>query len=434
MSEFVSIDLMPMLAGVLASCACALLGSFLLLRRISLMGDAISHSVLPGLVGAFLLVGTRDPLVMLAGAAGAGVVSVLLIELIRRVGRVEPGAATGVVFSVMFALGVLLMKPAAERVDLDADCVLHGQLESLFWFPGKAEGEGVARVGSVLALVPRQVVTLLIVLGVCVLFVLGFFKELRLSAFDPDLSTSLGVHAGAMHFALALLVAVATVASFEAVGSILVVAMFICPPACARMLTDRLSTQVWLSVVIAGATGVAGYIGGALLPNWLGYANSLSAAGSITVVSGAVFVLCALLGPRHGVIARLISGVRLSRRVRVEDVISSVFRAGENGGAAVATAELLEGRAGVIGERDIRRAESAGLLNGNASGWELTALGRERAIAIIRRHRLWERYLVDRAGMRPDHVHDPAELLEHVAGAEPSERWSVDPHDRPIPG
>ncbi|MCR9077165.1 MAG: metal ABC transporter permease, partial [bacterium] len=131
----IGLDLFPLLAATLAAVSCGLLGNFLLLRKQSLMGDAISHSVLPGLVIAFLIASTRSPLVMLTGATIAGVLTVVLIEFVKRFGRVEPGAAMGVVFSILFAVGVLLIEQAAVRhVDLDADCVLHGQLETLVWY------------------------------------------------------------------------------------------------------------------------------------------------------------------------------------------------------------------------------------------------------------------------------------------------------------
>ena len=130
----IGLDLFPLLAGTLASVGCGLLGNFLVLRRLSLMGDAISHSVLPGLVIAFLIASSRSPLVMFLGAAIAGVATVVLVELVKKLGRVEPGAAMGVVFSILFAAGVLLIEQAAaDLVDLDAECVLHGQLELLWW-------------------------------------------------------------------------------------------------------------------------------------------------------------------------------------------------------------------------------------------------------------------------------------------------------------
>ena len=159
-----ALDLFPLLAAALAAVCCGLLGNFLLLRKQSMMGDAISHSVLPGLVIAFLIASTRSPLVMLAGATIAGVVTVVLVEFVKRFGKVEPGAAMGVVFSILFALGVLLIEKAAVRhVDLDAECVLHGQLETLVWYSAPATISGLWSVETLDA-IPRQIITLTIIL------------------------------------------------------------------------------------------------------------------------------------------------------------------------------------------------------------------------------------------------------------------------------
>lgn len=299
----IGLDLFPLLAGVLAALTCGLLGNFLVLRRLSLMGDAISHSVLPGLVIAFLITSTRNPLVMFLGAAIAGIATVVLVELVKKLGRVEPGAAMGVVFSVLFALGVLLIERAAVRhVDLDADCVLHGQLETLVWYTAPDSWSALLQ-WSTLAAFPRQVV---ILAGTClfaIVFIGLLFKELRIAAFDPALATTQGFHAGFLHYLLMIVVAAATVAAFEAVGSILVIAMLICPAATARLLTDRLLPQIIWSAAIAIMTGVLGYFAATMVPAAFGK-DAVNAAGSITTVAGFVLVLAIIASPRQGLIAR----------------------------------------------------------------------------------------------------------------------------------
>ncbi|NRA58974.1 MAG: metal ABC transporter permease, partial [Phycisphaerales bacterium] len=263
-----ALDLFPLLAAILAAVCCALLGNFLVLRRISLMGDAMSHSVLPGLVIAFLITGSRSAPVMFVGAALAGIATVVLVELIKRLGRVEPGAAMGVVFSVLFALGVLLIERAARNTELDADCVLHGQLESLVW-DGPSSWSAVG-LSEVLRAAPPSIWTLAITCVLAILLVVVLFKELRLAAFDPAFGTSQGFSATALHYVLMVFVAGATVAAFEAVGSILVIAMLIVPASIARLLTDRLASQIMVSVVAAVAAAVSGYIGSFAIPDALG--------------------------------------------------------------------------------------------------------------------------------------------------------------------
>lgn len=305
----IGVDLFPLLAAVLAAVTCGVLGNFLLLRKLSLMGDAISHSVLPGLVIAFLIAATRSPMVMFLGAAIAGIATVMLVELVRKLGRVEPGAAMGVVFTVMFALGVLLIEQAAVRhVDLDADCVLHGQLETLVWYDAPATLGELLRWAT-LAEVPRTVATLTIMTTLAFLFVAALFKELRLAAFDPGLATTQGFSANLLHYLLMAFVAAATVASFEAVGSILVIAMLICPAATARLLTDRLLPQIIWSIVFALTAAIGGYLAAIIVPGFWGK-DAVNAAGSITVVSGLLLAAAIIGSPKHGIATRWWRGGR----------------------------------------------------------------------------------------------------------------------------
>ncbi len=424
------LDLFPLLSAVFAAVTCAVLGNCLVLRRLCLMGDAISHSVLPGLVIAFLLAATRNPLVMLLGAAISGIATVVLVELVKKLGRVEPGAAMGVVFSVLFALGVLLIENAAARhVDLDADCVLHGQLETLVWYGAPREWETLS-AGAIFDAAPRQVFMLAGACVAAILFVALLFKELRLAAFDAELATAQGFSAPALHGALMVIVAIATVASFEAVGSILVIAMLVCPAASARLLTDRLRPQIIVSVVVAVAAAVLGYLGASAIPAVFGK-DSVNAAGSIAVASGALLAAAALGSPTHGVIARALRRRSLARTVALEDVLGALYRADELGRPAIARQALLRDlpppAAGALAHALARNLAVA-----SDSGIALTPAGRTAAAEVIRRHRSWERYLVDEAGLAPDHVHLTAEQLEHTE-VRPPISASHDPHGKEIP-
>lgn len=292
LETFLQLDLPAMMAALFATLACALLGNFLVLRRQALMGDAISHAVLPGIVVAFLLVGSRATWPMFLGATIAALIAVVTIELVRRYGRMDAGTAMAVVFSVMFAAGVVLMeRAAAGNVDLDAECVLYGQLEDILWLAPR----DLASLADpfVWASLPREVTTLAVALAVSALLVGAFWKELKITSFDPGLASSLGISAGAVNFGLMALVGLVAVAAFEAVGSILVIAMFICPAAAARLLTDRLWTQITLSLVFAAVAAIGGYVLAAFAPIWLGYQHSLAASGMIAVTSGVILALAA---------------------------------------------------------------------------------------------------------------------------------------------
>ncbi|WP_085817538.1 metal ABC transporter permease [Roseovarius halotolerans] len=295
-AEFVALSLPPILIGTLAAIACALPGNFLLLRRQALIGDAISHVVLPGIVLAFLVTGTVAAWPMMLGAGAAALVAVLMIETIRRLGRIEPGAAMGVVFTTMFAAGVLLLEQSdTSGVHLDVQHALYGNLESLIWL----EATGWDSLWDVQALaalppeLPRIALTLLVVAVVMLLS----WRPLVLSTFDEGFARTLGLPVRAIGVGLVSLAALAAVAAFDAVGSIIVIAMFICPPAAARLMTDRLGTQIWWSLGFATLSAVLGYVLAGYGPLWLGGTHALSAAGMIASVSGVILLLAALFGP-----------------------------------------------------------------------------------------------------------------------------------------
>jgi len=295
-AEFVPLSLPPLLIGALAAIACALPGNFLVLRRQALVGDAISHVVLPGIVVAFLITGTVATWPMLLGAGGAALVAVALIELIRRLGRIEPGAAMGVIFTAMFAAGVLLLEQSdTSSVHLDVEHALYGNLESLIWL----DASGWSSLWDLSALaglppeLPRIAITALVVGGLTWLF----WRPLKISTFDEGFARTLGLPTGLIGLGLVAVSAVAAVAAFDAVGSIIVIAMFICPPAAARMMTNRLEVQVLWSVVFAALSAVLGYVLAGYGPLWLGFADAVSAAGMIATVSGIILALCAGFGP-----------------------------------------------------------------------------------------------------------------------------------------
>ncbi|KRS13849.1 zinc ABC transporter permease [Roseovarius atlanticus] len=297
--EFVVLSLAPIVIGICAAVACAIPGNFLLLRRQALIGDAISHVVLPGIVVAFLLTGVVSAWPMMLGAGAAALVAVGLIEAIRRLGKIEPGAAMGVVFTAMFAGGVLLLEQSdTSSVHLDVEHALYGNLESLIWL----DAVGWSSLWDIEALrglppeLPRMALTLAFVsvlTWVC-------WRPLKLSTFDEGFARTMGLPVGAIGLALVVVAAIAAVAAFDAVGSIIVIAMFICPPAAARMMTNGLEAQVAWSVLFAVISAVLGYVLAGYGPLWLGFDDAVSAAGMIATVSGVILALAAMFGPcRH---------------------------------------------------------------------------------------------------------------------------------------
>ena len=397
--EFLVVMLPAMLAGLSRSSGRS--G-----RRMSLMGAAIAHAVLPGLVVAYLLTGTTSSLAMLAGAACVALVTTALIELVHRSLRVEESAAMGVVFVTLFAIGVLLLERyGGSRIHLDADCVLYGQIEGIFWFGAPS-----------LASAPREVRTLALVALLSLGFVAALFKELRLTSFDPALATALGFRSGLVRYALMAMTAIVCVASFEAVGSIVVIAMLIVPALVARLFTDRLGVMLGMAGVIAAGAGALGVYAAHAVPGALGMAHSVSAAGGIGVLLGLLLALAATLSPRSGLVSRALRRVALRVRVRREDMLASLHRAGERAlPAQTADALLSLGGGGVASRLALRSMLSRREARRRAGSVTLTDAGAARAREVVRAHRLWESYLADRIpGLPPDHLHAPAERLEHV--------------------
>jgi manganese/zinc/iron transport system permease protein len=256
--------------GFLVTLACGLLGNFLILRRLALVGDAISHSILPGIVIAYLLGRTRGPVAMFAGAVAAGMLTTFLIELIQRRSRIKQDAAIGIVFSTFFAVGVLLISLYAGHVDLDADCVLYGDL-------GYAGLETPVIIFGYSTAPPA----VLVMAAVCVLviaFIIFFYKELLVTCFDSALASSVGISPAVFHYALMALLSVVVVSAFKAVGAILVVATLILPGATAYLLASRLPLMLALSALHAAISAVAGMH----LSVWLD-----CSVGAAVVVAGA---------------------------------------------------------------------------------------------------------------------------------------------------
>jgi manganese/zinc/iron transport system permease protein len=274
-----------MLMGFFVAASCGLIGNYLMLRRMALMGDAVSHSVLPGLVIAFLFTGTRSTGAMLIGALLAGVATTVIVETIQRKTRVKQDASIGVTFTTLFAIGVVLVSLYSSQVDLDAECVLYGDIGMLNldpiqgWFSWPAP---LVRTAAVTALT----------VGIIALF----YKELLVSSFDAGLARSLGINPAVVHYGLMLLLSVVVVSAFEAVGSILVVAMLILPGATASMITHRLPWVHALSVLHAVICAVGGV--------HLALTLNCQIGPAMVVTGAACFGLAWVFSPTQGLIAR----------------------------------------------------------------------------------------------------------------------------------
>jgi manganese/zinc/iron transport system permease protein len=255
------------LTGSLVAVTCGLLGCFLILRKMSMVGDAISHAVLPGIVIAFLLSGSRETLPMLLGAGATGLLATFLIEYFHRRAGLQSDAAIGVVFTFLFAMGIILISAFAGKVDIDQDCVLYGEIAYVpidLW---------VTKNGTVIG--PRPVYILSGVLFLVAAFIRLGYKELKLTSFDPAFASALGISTALWHYLLMAAVSITTVSSFESVGAILVIAT-------AYLLTHDLKRMLVITVVLGIFIAFTGY--------WMAYWLNASIAGCMAVVTGFCFV------------------------------------------------------------------------------------------------------------------------------------------------
>jgi manganese/zinc/iron transport system permease protein len=360
------------LIAVVVAVACALPGTFLVLRRLSLVSDAISHSILLGIVLGFFVVGNVNSPVLLVGAAVVGLATVVLVQMLERTGLVKEDAAIGLVFPALFSIGVILISRYADGVHLDIDAVLLGELAFApfdrleFW--GWDWG-------------PVSLVVMSAILVVNVAAISLFWKELKLSTFDPALAIALGFTPALVQYALMGLVSLTAVGAFDAVGSILVVALMIAPPAAAYLLTDSLPRLLVLAAAIGAASAIAGY--------WLAYALDASIAGAMATMTGVAFGLAWLFAPGRGLLAT--ARRRARQKLEFAQTMLAIHLANHEGKPEAEVESRIDHLhahlrwAPDFAQRIVRLAERRGLVRAEGRQLELTQAGREVAADALAR-------------------------------------------------
>lgn len=358
-----------LLAAVVAA-ACALPGVFLVLRKTALMSDAISHSILLGIVLAFFITGDLSSPWLILGAAATGILTVVLAESISRTGLVREDASIGLVFPALFSMGVILISRYAGDVHLDTDAVLLGELA--FAPFDRYELFGVD-------LGPRSLAVMTGILILNLGFIITFYKELKIATFDPGLAAALGFSPLIINYALMSVVSITAVGAFDAVGSILVVALMVAPAATAYLLTDRLSVMIWLSVGFGVIAAIAGY--------WMAHWLDASIAGSMAVMCGVIFGLVFLLSPQQGLIT--IARRRLRQKTEFAEAMLTIHlshhegRPEEREESALATLHIHLHWDESFTERIARRAQNNQLVVAKDNQLILTNKGRALAEATM---------------------------------------------------
>ena len=411
-----------LLGSMLLGICCGLLGSFLVVRKMALVGDALSHAVLPGVALGFLWNMNKDPVAIFIGATLAGLLGTAVVNLLKQTTRLKEDTALGLVLASFFAVGICLMTmiqrlPTGNKSGIDK-----------FLF-GQAAAIGAA-----------DVQLMAVVTGVVVVVIALFYKEFLVTSFDAGFARAVGLPVQAFHYGLMLLLAFAVVIALQAVGVVLVSAMLITPAAAAYLLTDRMHRMLLLAAVFGM---VAGALGAFL--SFLG--NNLPTGPFMVLAATAVFAAAFLFGPRHGVLARWWRQRSRAARIQRENTLKAIYHVLEARnflGEGVSLRELAERRREteeeVAAQAAALRTHGLATLHDDGSHIFVTPDGWQRACAIVRNHRLWELYLTNEAHLAADHVHEDAEKIEHLLGEETVrelERRLVntkqDPHGKTIP-
>lgn len=400
-----------LIASCLVGLSCGVLGVFIVLRRMSMIGDALSHSILPGVVFAFLIFGYNAGGFFL-GAVVAGIITALGITWAEHGVKTKGDAAIGIVFTAMFSIGVIGISwlSQSEGVHLDLKDFLFGNVL------------GVSNEDLWLTLAISMYVIFMIVV---------FYRALFISTFQPMIAAAMGVPVTFIHYMIMILLSFTVVSALQTVGVILVVALLITPASTALLWTDRLKYVLVLSAVFGIASSVLGLAMAIILD---------SPPGPVMVlVATVLYIFSAVFAYRKGLLYKYLRRIKLNQRIYKEDIIKSIFRHENEKPNPADIAEKLN-----LSETKVRRYIQGlmrkGVITQIQPHLELSQAGEIMALKLIRAHRLWETYLVDKLHLSPDQIHDEAENYEHFLSDELLDEVDEllgspesDPHGSPIP-
>ncbi|GAB3196087.1 manganese/zinc/iron transport system permease protein [Pontibacter aydingkolensis] len=408
------------LGSVLLAGSSAVVGCFTLLRKRALVGDAVAHAVLPGVCLAFILSGTKNPFILLVGAFITGWISLILIDFITSRSRIKEDTAIGLVLSVFFGVGILLL----TAIQHSGNAAQSGLDKFLF-------GKAASLVGE--DLIAFSIVAILLLAATIL-----FYKELKLLCFDETFAKTIGFPVRGLELLLTTLTVLAVVVGIQAVGVVLMAAMLITPAAAARFWTDRLGVMLVLAAIIGAFSGVAGA--------FVSYTAPAMPTGPwIVLIVSMIAILSFALAPNKGWIARILRRRRNKKLILEENLLKLLYHLGEDRQDYTTTRplqELLDKRAIPAKEAKygLAKLRAQGYLERSKAGWSLTPEGIKRGRRVVRLHRLWELYLTQYLHLASDHVHEDAETIEHIITPELEQRLleelnypELDPHSARIP-
>ncbi|MCJ8166203.1 metal ABC transporter permease [Pontibacter sp. E15-1] len=408
------------LGSVLLAGSSAVVGCFTLLRKRALVGDAVAHAVLPGVCLAFILSGTKNPLILLIGAFITGWLSLIIIDFITAKSRIKEDTAIGLVLSVFFGIGILLL----TSIQHSGNAAQSGLDKFLF--------------GNAASLVGEDLIIFSIVAVLLLTATVVFYKELKLLCFDEVYAKTIGFPVRGLELLLTTLTVLAVVVGIQAVGVVLMAAMLITPAAAARFWTDKLGVMLVLAAVIGAISGVSGA--------FVSYTAPAMPTGPwIVLIVSLIATFSFAFAPNKGWIARIVRQRLNKKRILEENLLKLLYQLSENKQdfhTPRPMHELLDKRSFPVKEAasGLAKLKSQGYLEKIKDGWVLTAEGITRGRRVVRLHRLWELYLTQYLHLASDHVHEDAETIEHIITPELEKRLLVelnfpilDPHSSKIP-
>ncbi len=400
-----------LIASVTIGISCGLIGTYIMLRRMSLIGDALAHAVLPGVVVSFIVAG-KSEIALFFGAVTAGIITALLIGFVNRNSKIKEDTSIGIIFTGAFALGILLVSQL-KQVHIDLSSYLFGDVL------------GVSSGDIILSGVIMVVILVVIVM---------YYKQLLITSFDPTMALTIGISTTLIHYMLMTLLSMSIVAGLQSVGVILIIAMLITPPATAYLLSNNLKKILLISSLLGMFSSVAGL--------YLSYHFNFASGASIVLVAVALFMLAFLFSPREGVITKLYRRIKTSRSILSDDVIK-LFYKHRAAGSVPELLKMISGELGVSASKvrsAIRLLILKGLISSTNGSYNITSDGSRYALRLIRIHRLWETYITKEHVTDIEHIHPEAEKIEHLLPEELVDELDEelgfpekDPHGSEIP-
>ncbi|MFT6857250.1 MAG: manganese/zinc/iron transport system permease protein [Cyclobacteriaceae bacterium] len=406
--------------SMLLAVSSAIVGCFTFLKKKALVGDVVSHAVLPGICLSFIISGTKDPFLLIIGAFITGWLSIVVMDYIIQHSKIKEDTATGLSLSVFFGIGILLL----TYIQHSGNAAQSGLDSFLF-------GKAAALVGKDLLAFSLVAILILVV-------VFFFYKEFKLISFDPAFAQSLGIPVKRIELILSSITVMAVVTGIQAVGVVLMAAMLITPAAAARFWTDKLSIMILSAACIGALSGLAGA--------FISYAAPAMPTGPwIVMVVSLIALFSFFFAPKKGILIRILKQRKIKRRLLEENLLKSFYKIGEfhdDFELASSQVEITEMRRFTPTQlrKGLVRLRRQGFINKIDKRWSLTNEGYQKGQRVVRLHRLWELYLTKYLRIAPDHVHEDAENIEHIITPELEKKLEAlleypeyDPHQTEIP-